>query len=110
MGDKEWFQVCSPQVQSHEFNCTPILGSEAHDCEDWKHTSASGGVNEVPGAVVEHVPLIQDRMQGRSFEVGRRQRHTSGVVLGHCSPQARLWLHCVWHSIEHRSTTTGQHP
>ena len=24
MGDKKWFQVCSPQVQSHKFNYTPI--------------------------------------------------------------------------------------
>ena len=27
MGKKEWFQVCSPQMQSHKFICTLILGS-----------------------------------------------------------------------------------
>ena len=24
IGDKEWFQVCSPQMQSHTFYCTPV--------------------------------------------------------------------------------------
>ena len=28
MGDKEWFQVCSPQVQSRTFHCIPVSGSE----------------------------------------------------------------------------------
>ena len=28
----------------------------------------------------------------------------------HHSLQAGLWLHCVWLSIKHGSTTTGQHP
>ena len=85
----------------------------------------SGGVNEVPWAVVELTPHIQEAHQcakdtvqggsqshlsGYSFEVGRRQRHTSDAVLDHCLLQAGLWLHCVWHSIEHRSTTTSQHP
>ena len=28
MGDKEWFQVCSPQMQSRTFHCTPISSSE----------------------------------------------------------------------------------
>ena len=28
MGDKKWFQVCSPKVQSRAFHCTPILDSE----------------------------------------------------------------------------------
>ena len=31
------------------------------------------------------------------------------AVLGHCTPQAGLGLHCVWHSIKYQSTTTGQH-
>ena len=37
MGDKEWLQVCSPQVQSHTFHCTTVSGSETPHCEDWKH-------------------------------------------------------------------------
>ena len=28
MGDKEWFQVCSPQMQSRRFHCTPVSSSE----------------------------------------------------------------------------------
>ena len=28
MGDKEWFQVCSPQVQIRTLHCTPVSGSE----------------------------------------------------------------------------------
>ena len=28
MGDKEWLQVCSPQVQSHTFHCTTVSGPE----------------------------------------------------------------------------------
>ena len=28
MGDKEWLQVCSPQVQSPIFHCTTVSGSE----------------------------------------------------------------------------------
>ena len=28
MGNKEWFQVCSPQVQSRTLHCTPVSGSE----------------------------------------------------------------------------------
>ena len=46
-------------------------------------------------------------LSGRSLEVGRGQRHTSDAVLGHCSLQAGLWLHCAWHN-EHQSATTGQ--
>ena len=58
MGDKEWLQVCSPGVQSHTFQCTTVPGWEAPYCEDWKHTSASGGVHKVPWAVVGLAPLI----------------------------------------------------
>ena len=58
MGNKEWFQVCSPQVQSRTFHCTLVSGSENPHCEDWKHTSAGGGVHEVPWAVVGLAPLI----------------------------------------------------
>ena len=46
-------------------------------------------------------------LSGRSLEVGRGQRHTSDAVLGHCSLQAGLWLHCAWNN-EHQSVTTGQ--
>ena len=55
---KEWLQVCSPQVQSHKFHCTMVSGSETPHCENWKHTSASGGVHKVPWAVVGLAPLI----------------------------------------------------
>ena len=58
MGDKEWLQVCSPQVQSHAFHCTTVSGWETPHCEDWKHTSAGGGVHDVPWAVVGLSPLI----------------------------------------------------
>ena len=37
---------------------TPVSGSETPHCEDWKHTSAGGGVHEVPWAVVGLAPLI----------------------------------------------------
>ena len=49
MGDNEWFQVCSPQVQNRIFHITPIAGSETPHCEDWKQASVSGGVHEFPG-------------------------------------------------------------
>ena len=130
MGDKEWFQCCGPQVQSRAFHCTPIPGSEAPHCEDWKHTSVSGGVNKVPRAVVGLAPLIQEAHQrakdktqggsqphssGCSFEVcvrsgcgwwveggggGWRQRHTFDAVPGHRLLQTGLRLHCVWLSIK----------
>ena len=58
MGNKEWFKVCSPQVQSHTFHCTPSQDSETPHCEDWKHTSASGGVNKVPWVVVGFASLL----------------------------------------------------
>ena len=41
-GNKEGFQVCSPLVQSRTVHPEPRL-RDPH-CEDWKHTSASGGV------------------------------------------------------------------
>ena len=63
MGDKEWFQVCGPQVLSRAFHCNPIPNSEAPHCADWKHTSASGGVNKVPWPVVGLAPLIQEAHQ-----------------------------------------------
>ena len=56
--DKEWLQVCNPQVQSHTFHCTTVSGSETPHSEDWRHTSASGGVHKVPWAVVGYAPLI----------------------------------------------------
>ena len=43
---------------SHTFHCTTVPGWEAPYCEDWKHTSASGGVHKVPWAVVGLAPLI----------------------------------------------------
>ena len=58
MGDKEWLQVCSPQVQSHTFHCTTVSGSETPHGEDWKHTSASRGVHEILWAVVGFAALI----------------------------------------------------
>ena len=39
--------------------------------------------------------------------MGRGQ--TLDAVPCHYSFQAWLWLHCVWHSIKHQPTTTGQH-
>ena len=36
-------------------------------------------------------------------------RHHFDAVPGHCTLQAGLRLHCVWHSIEYQFTTTGQH-
>ena len=111
------------QPTSRAFHCTLISGSEAPHCEDWKHISASGGVNEVPSTVVGLAPLIQEAHQcargtmqggsqphpnGCSFEVGRRQSSTSDT-----KPlflQVGLRLHCALHSIKHRSTTIGQHP
>ena len=67
MGDKKWFQVCSPQVQSY-ISLHPDPGlfkqirPETPHCEDWKRTSTSGGVNEVPWAVVGLAPLITKQM------------------------------------------------
>ena len=101
---------------SHAFHCTLIPGSEAPHCEDWKHTSASGGVNKVPSTVVGLAPLIQEAHQcargtvqggsqphpnGCSFEVGRRQSYTSDAAPSYCSLQAGLWLHCALLSIKH---------
>ena len=37
-------------------------------------------------------------------------RDTLDAVPCHCSFQVRPWLHCVWHSIKHQPSTTGQHP
>ena len=50
MGDKEWLQVCSPQVQSHTFHCTtvsgsetpPLWGLETHFCQ-WRSPRSSLG-------------------------------------------------------------------
>ena len=36
-------------------------------------------------------------------------RYAFDAVPGHCTLQAGLRLHCVWHSIEYQFTTTGQH-
>ena len=63
MGDKERFQVCSPQMQSHTFYCTPIEGSETPSSYDWQQSSASGGVNEVPWDVVGLTPHFQEAHQ-----------------------------------------------
>ena len=63
-------------------------------------------------------PPQSDSVQGGSqshpscctLEVGRGQRHTVDAVPDHCSFQARLWMYCVWHSIQYQFTTTWQHP
>ena len=36
-------------------------------------------------------------------------RYAFDAVPGHCTLQAGLRLHCVWHGIEYHFTTTGQH-
>ena len=46
-------------MRSHTFRCTPISGSETPHCEDWKHTSASGGVHEVLWADVGLAPHLR---------------------------------------------------
>ena len=81
--------------------------------------------NEIPWAVVGFSPLLQGAHQctkgsvqrgsqshpsGCTLEVGRGQRHTTDAVPDHCLFQARLWTHCVWHSIQYQFTTTWQHP
>ena len=43
MGDKEWFQVCSPQVQGCTFHCTPVSGSETPHCESPRSSLGCGG-------------------------------------------------------------------
>ena len=47
--------------------------------------------------------------KGCKLVLGRGQRHTTDAVPDHCSPQARLPMYCVWHSIKYQLTTTGQH-
>ena len=93
--------------------------------QDQWHTPASWGINKIPWAVVGFAPLLQGAHQcakcsvqrgsqshpsGCTLEVGRGQRHTADAVPDHCSLQARLWMHCVWHSIPYQFTTTWQHP
>ena len=93
--------------------------------QDQWHTPASWGINKIPWALVGFAPLLQrahqctkDSVPGGSqshpscctLEVGRGQRHTAGAVPDHCSFQARLWMYCVWHSIQCQFTTTWQHP
>ena len=79
----------------------PPWGLETHFCQ-------------VPWAVVGRAHLIQEAHQcakdtvqgcsqpqssGCSFKFGRRSRHTSDAVPGHCSLQGGLRLNCVWLSI-----------
>ena len=51
MGNKEWFQVCSPQVQSRTLHYTPVSGSETtwgletHFCR-WRSPRSSLGCGE----------------------------------------------------------------
>ena len=50
-----------------------------------------------------------ENSSGHIIEVWRGQRHTLAAVPGHCTLQAGLQLHCLWHNIEYRFKTTGQH-
>ena len=85
--------------------------------QDWQHSSASGGVNGVPWAVVGLTPLIhkahqcaKDTVQGGSqphpsdcsFEMGRGQRYTSEAVLGHCSLQVGCIVYGIASNIDLR--------
>ena len=102
MGDKVWFQVCSPQVQSHAFHCTTISGSETPHSEDWKHTSASGGghfgCSETRSSDLRSTQLCWRHIARKlstpsqwSFNwSGRGQRHTPRDGTGHCWFQ--IWL------------------
>ena len=106
-------------------HCTPTQSPETPHNQDHWHTPASWGINKIPWAVVGFAPLLQgthqctkDSVQGGSqspqsgctLEVGTGQRHTTNAVPDHCPFQARLWMYCVWHSIQYQFTTTWQHP
>ena len=60
----------------------------------------------------EHISALktqggsQSQPSGCTLEVGRGQRHPADAVLDHCSSKARLWMYCVWHSIQYQFTTT----
>ena len=62
MGDKEWFQVCGPQVQIVHFTA-PQSRTQRPPTVRVGNTSASGGVNKVPWAVVGLAHLIQEAHQ-----------------------------------------------
>ena len=51
----------------------------------------------------------QSYQSGRTLEVRRGQRHSTDAVPSY-SFQARLWMQCIWDSIEYQCVTTGQHP
>ena len=126
---QEWatrnaFRFAAHKCKVIHFTAPRSRAQRSPHCEDWKHTSASGGVHEVPWSVVGLAPLISEAHQcaedtvqggsqphpsGRSLEMGRGQRYTLDAVPCHCSFQVWLWLHCVWHGIKHQPTTTGQH-
>ena len=123
MGDKDWLQVCSPQVQSHTFHCTtvsgPLWGLKTHFY--WRRSPQSSlGCGGTRTSHLRSTPVCwrhsarklstsSEWSSGHLLEMGRGQRHTLDAVPCHCSFQVWLWLHCVWHSIKHQPTTTRQH-
>ena len=107
------------------FHCIQTQSLETSNNQDHWSTPASWGISKISWAVVRFAPLLQGAHQGTkvpgqggsqshpsgsTLEVGRGQRYTTDAVPDHCSFQARLWMYCVWHSIQYQFTTTWQHP
>ena len=127
---QEWatrngFRFAAHKCKVVHFTAPRYKAQRPPNNQDQWHTPASWGINKIPWAVVGFAPLLQrahqctkDSVQGGSqshpscctLEVGRGQRHTADAVPDHCSFQARLWMYCVWHSIQYQFRTTWQHP
>ena len=98
----------------------PQSGSVTHSCQlrNQQNSLGCGGIRTSPSKITSVQGCTKDSVQGGSqshpsgctLEVGRGQRHPADAVPNHCSFQARLWMYCVWHSIQYQFTTTWQHP
>ena len=96
----------------------PQSGSVTHSCQLRNQQNFLGLWWDSHLSFKEHISALKTKVQGGSqshpscctLEVGRGQRHTADAVPDHCSFKARLWMYCVWHSIQYQFTTTWQHP
>ena len=92
-----------------------LLGLVTHLCQ-WRSRRNSSGFGGIHVSFQKHIGALKTKCK-EALNLIRvvahlkwGQRHPPDAVPGHCLFQARLWMHCVWHSIKYRPTPTGQHP
>ena len=120
VGTTEWLQICCAQVQFTAPRRKPerqpniMIRHVALPVEEttkllglWWDSKLNFG---------KHITAKKQQRSYKSsescrpYQVGRRPRHASYVVLSNCPLQVGLWMHCIWFGIHLQPQQTQHYP